>query len=318
VLIDRLRRVRIARRSPVLLVALGASCALLAGCGSGPSQAGAAAIVGSQSVSLSTLQQRVGTALANPMLVQALSLQGRQESDVSRFLVSRAVQHLLLVETARRDGIVVSDEQVDAELAKPGETQSLEGELAFDPQSQRETVRDQLICQALVDKYLDRLSATVDVVSVDTRDQAMDVARQLAAGPAQAEQAIRAAGRNAQGGLQLRASQLAQQDVFVLFGTPAGQVVAAQTAPNAWTVWRVTQRSTDAPPQGPPHPSALLGADSVSMVGRRLTQPVAEEIGVRVNPRYGVWDSTNLGVLAPGQAPSVVLPATLTGSSGTS
>jgi len=67
---------------------------------------------------------------------------------------TREVQHLLLAQAATRDGIVVDDQQVDAELAKPEIAQQLQdGELVFDPVSARQATRDQLIAEALTTKY---------------------------------------------------------------------------------------------------------------------------------------------------------------------
>jgi hypothetical protein len=60
-----------------------------------------------------------------------------------------------------------------------------------------------------------------------------------------------------------------------------------------------------------PGQSAVSQLDdrSISMIGRRLTQPLSEELGVRVNPRYGAWDPVALGVLPPDQANSMIIPA---------
>ncbi len=300
------------RRSVVVAAAIGVSGALLTGCGSGPNQAGAAAIVGDREVSVSQLQKQVDTALANPKIKQSLALQGAPASLVAQVIVSREVQHLLLLESAEREGITVTEDQVNAELAKPGVAQSYAGQLALDPASQRDSARDQLICEALVNKYLNRLSATVDLVNADSKEQAIAVARQLAAGPAQAAAAIKAAGQNGAGGLALRGALVAQQDLNLVLGTQAGQVVALQTGPTSWTVWRVSQRSTTAPPVGPADAAASLGDAAVYMVGGRLTQPLAEQLGVRVNPRFGRWDPVVLSILQPGQSPSVIMPATLT------
>lgn len=300
------------RRSVVLVAALGVSCALLTGCGGGPSQVGAAAIVGDRSVSVSQLQKQVDAALANPKIKQSLALQGAPTSLVAQVIISREVQHLLLLESADREHIAVTEDQVSAELAKPGAAQTYAGQLALDKASQRDTARDQLICEALVNKYLNRLSATVDLVNVDSKNQAITVARQLAAGPAQAAAAIKAAGQNGAGALALRGSLVAQQDLNLVLGTEAGQVVALQTGQNSWTVWRVSQRSTTAPAVGPADAAATLGDSAVYTIGGRLTQPLAEQIGVRVNPRFGRWDPIVLSILQPGQSPSVVMPASLT------
>jgi len=304
------------RRVPVLAVALGVACAVLTGCGSGPNQAGAAVIVGNSSVSLAEVQQQVDAVLNQPELMARLTAQGNTAADIARFKATREVQHLLLAQAATRDGIVVDDQQVDAELAKPEIAQQLQdGELVFDPVSARQATRDQLIAEALTTKYLDRLAVTVDVTTATSRDEAVKKARLMASGPAQAAAVLAADGPNAQRNLPLRAALVPQSASLFLFGTPAGQVVATQTSssPDVWTVVRVTKRTTDGPPMGDPNATSVaqLGEQTMDQIGRRLTQPLAEELGVRVNPRYGIWDPLYLNVLPSTLEPSVVLSAVL-------
>lgn len=292
---------------------LAAAAAVLTGCGSGPSQVGSAAIVGSTVVSLGDTQQRIDAALAKPGLIDQLKLQGDKPADISREVVSRAVQHVLLDEAARREGIRVTDDQVNAELTREGGVDALVEATIYDNDSVREAVRDQLVSQALARKLLTRVSVTVDVTNATSRDDAVAKARKMASGPSGAA-AVLAADPRAQRGLQLRASLVPQSAASFLFGTPAGSVVAAQTspAPDGWTVLRVTARGTTAP-AGDPRASSVSQLDDSTLddIGRRFTQPLAQELGVRVNPRYGVWDPLRLAVLAPGTPAGLVLPATL-------
>jgi hypothetical protein len=310
VLIQPVRRR--ARRAGVLAVALGAAWAVLTGCGSGPSQAGAAAIVGSSAVSLADVQARIDTVLGRPDVMANLAARGNAPAGIARFIVAEEVQHLLLAEAARRDQIGVSDQQVDAELAKPDTVDMLQGaKLVFDPARQREAVRDELIAEALTAKYLNRLVVTVDVTTATSKEEARRKARLLASGPQQANAVFVADGQNAQRNVQLRAAQVPQSAALFLFGTPAGQVVATQTgsSPDVWTLVRFTQRSVAGPPQGDPAAAsaAQLGVQTADQIGRRFTQPLSEELGVRVNPRYGTWDPLYLNVVPPGQDSSLVL-----------
>ncbi|MBO0875012.1 MAG: hypothetical protein J2P19_16650, partial [Pseudonocardia sp.] len=295
---------------------LVAACAALAGCGEGPSQVGAAAIVGSDTVSLSAVQRQVDSVLGNPEVASRVSHAGATPADVARLMVSRDVQHLLLTEAARREGIVVDERQVDAVLGEQGVAAKLAGTFVFDPASARDAVRDQLISKALTTKYLDRLNVTADLVQVSTRSEAEATARQLAAGGAQAQAALANGDPGTtQAGLKLRAAALPQLAGSPIFGTPAGQVIAIQGDPSyPWMVVRVTDRRLDGPAVTDPGPSAMSQLDdrSISVIGRRLTQPLSEELGVRVNPRYGAWDPVALGVLPPDQATSMILPAAKT------
>jgi hypothetical protein len=307
-----IHHLRSSRRTPALLIVLVAACAVLAGCGEGPNQAGAAAIVGSDTVSLSTVQRQVDSVLGNPDIASRLSRGGGTPADVARLMVTRDVQHLLLVEAARQDDIVVDDRQVDAELAKQGMAAKLTGSFVFDPASARDAVRDQLISKALTTKYLDRLNVTADVVLVGTRPEAETIARQLAAGGTQAQAALAQGDpQTTQVGLKLRAAALPRLAGSPIFGTPAGEVIAVQGGypSDPWMVVRVTDRRFDGPPVTDPSMSAVSQLDdrSISLIGRRLTQPLSEDLGVRVNPRYGTWDPVALGVLPPGQANSMIL-----------
>jgi hypothetical protein len=290
---------------------------LLAGCGSGPSQVGSAAIVGSTAVTLADAQRQVDAALAKPGLLDQLWVQGAEPADISREVVSRSVQHLLLAEAARREGIEVSGQQVDAELARQGGAQAIVDATIYDQVSVREAVRDQLVSQALARKLLPRVAVTVDLTAATSREDAVAKARRMAAGPAEATAVLAEDGSKAQRNLTLRAALIPQSAASFLFGTPAGTVVAAQTspAPDGWTVVRVTARDTAAAPVGDPralsNSVAQIDEASLDDIGRRLTQPLADELGVRINPRYGVWDPLRLAVLAPGTPAGVLMPAAL-------
>jgi hypothetical protein len=313
VFLDRMRA-RFGRRAPVLLVLLACAATALSGCGAGPSQAGAAAIVGGRAVSLADVQATVDAGLRQPEVQSLMTAQGVSPADVARFVVSRQVQHLLLAEQAARDGIKVDDDQVSAELAKPSSHALLVNKLAFDPQSARDTMRDELLAEALAARYLDQLTVTLDMVRSTSKDDALVAARQLAAGPAQAKALLAARGVNALPAQQLRAAQQPQNATRFLFGTPAGQIVVVQVAesPDEWLVVRVTNRTT-APPPGGPAASVVPRLDDATKdsIGRRLTQPLADELGVRINPRYGVWDPLTLSVVEPGKQAGMVLPAQL-------
>src|SRR5687768_12592397 len=72
-----------------VIVAVVAAGAVASGCG-GPSQAGSAAIVGSDAVPLEVIQSQLDTALAKP---DQLAQIGIQPADVARALVSQHVLH---------------------------------------------------------------------------------------------------------------------------------------------------------------------------------------------------------------------------------
>jgi hypothetical protein len=313
------------------VTALAACATLLTGCGSGPSQAGAAAIVGSESVSLTETQQAIDEALGQPKLVEhatpsVISSLAAQEKDSAKYqnltveqqrditrslfgriILTRQIQHLLITQAARRENLSVSPAQVNAALARQAREVGAIA-LAFDPASVREAMEDRLLTQALGAKYVDRLTITADVMSVNGRANAMKVAHLLAQGGATAVNTVRAAGQNGSAGVQMRAAVVAPTGSIFLFGTPVNQVVAAYTGGDSYTVWRITDRRTTPAPPGSVSIATVLGSDALYAVGTQLLQPIAEELGVRVNPRYGVWDAPNVMVLGADQQTSLVLP----------
>jgi hypothetical protein len=109
---------------------------------------------------------------------------------------------------------------------------------------------------------------------------------------------------------QLRAALQPELATQFLFGTPAGQTVLVQTgeSPEEWLVVRIDQRTAEGPARGGPA-AALdrLDADTKDSIGRRLTQPLAERLGVRINPRYGQWDMLSLSVVEPGKQSGTIL-----------
>jgi hypothetical protein len=71
-------------------------------------------------------------------------------------------------------------------------------------------------------------------------------------------------------------------------------------------VLRVTDRKVD--PNADPNAAASLGDSDLAAIGQRLLQPLAEEVGVRVNPRFGVWDPVSMRVVAANQEGGAILP----------
>lgn len=288
------------RRVGRVAVAVAVVGAVVGGCGSGPSQVGSAVIIGSDSVSLAQVQSRIDVALAKTGTVSQLAGRGVGPADIARDVVSRAVLHDLLARTAVTEGITVGDAQVDATFAANGGADAVVASSLSDLPALRERVRDQLVAIELAKRAVDRLAVVVDVAAATSRSDAEAKARTVAAGGPGADAVF--AGNNAERNLPLRASSDPKAATMALFGTPAGQILVFQPAPNrsGWIVLRVVQRSTDAPPAGP---SAVPQIDeaTLGLIGERLLQPLSEQLGVRVNPRYGVWDPISMRVVADGQ-----------------
>jgi hypothetical protein len=94
----------------------------------------------------------------------------------------------------------------------------------------------------------------------------------------------------------------------VLFGLPPGRTAYFQPNPQSgWIVLRVIDRRTQ--PGANPSAVAGLSESDLATIGERLLQPLAEQVGVRVNPRYGVWDPISLRVVPENQVDGAILPA---------
>jgi hypothetical protein len=100
---------------PRVLFAVLASCLVLAGCGSGPSQVGAAVIVGDHAVSVDDVQGKLDKLLQDNALAKTLAQQHKLDL-LSRSIVSREVLNRATDEAAKADGLVV-DEKLVAQRA---------------------------------------------------------------------------------------------------------------------------------------------------------------------------------------------------------
>lgn len=328
------------RRLLPLVTTLATAALIATGCATttGPPAArgDVAAVVGERTIPVATVQQELRTsvpdlraALARRAETQGTS--GELTPEVlaaqSRGLLTRAVLHELIAEQGRREGIVVTDADVDARLTAAGGAEALAAETGFDVPTLRELIADQLTSAEIGRRAFDRLQITVDYASVPDRAAADALARRVAADPGGGALATLGPGRSA-AGLVLRpgtdqGAGVRAVATSVLFGLPAGTVSvisgspaagAASSAPDPstqpWIVVRTLQRTLDAPPPGPGTVRAAQ-VDDQTMVdfGLRTLQPLAGELGIAVNPRFGTWDPTQLEVVAPPSAAGAILAA---------
>lgn len=294
------------------VLAAAVAAAALAGCGSGPSQLGAAAIVGSTAVPLDRVQSRVDVALGKPDLIARLAGNGVGPPEIARDAVTRSVLHELLTRTAAAEGIAVSDADVDAALQENGGADATLQQTLYDLPALRERVRDQIIAARHAQRIVPGLAVTADVVAATSQEDAAAKARVVAAGGPAAD-ALFAQPDNAPGkGVTYRAVDRPEIATTVLFGLPPGRTAYFRPSPEGgWFVVRVTDRRED--PSANPSAVAALGRDDLARIGERLLQPVAEQVGVRVNPRFGVWDPIGLHVVPENQVQGAVLPPSASG-----
>ncbi|MPZ64419.1 MAG: hypothetical protein GEU83_02435 [Pseudonocardiaceae bacterium] len=293
---------RVLRTRPgVVLAAAALALGLLAGCGTGPSQVGAAAIVGDRAVPLDQVQQQLNTVLSKEGPEAKAQLKaGNQLDDVSRQIVSLEVQHELLTIMAQRERLSVDAQQVTSLIDELGGAEAASGGTIYTAGNFRERARDQLLAVELGRKYLPRLAVTVDYTTTGTRTAAQQrVAQLAAAGAAGAREQIR---RDVERGGAAALDQrivAAQNPSFAsapIFGVQEGTVVAFPSDQQAgsWLVMVVTSRSATAGSSQPADEIEGLDESLLAAAGLRQLAVTAERAGVRLNPRYGVWDRVSL------------------------
>lgn len=289
-----------------MVTAVAVVGAVISGCGS-PGQAGSAAIVGSEVVPLETVQAQLDVALSKPDQVARLTEQGGGAADIARSIVTREVLHDLLNRRAAIEGIVVTDTQIDAELAGNGGAAAVLESSLFDESTLRRRVRDDLVATELARRSVGGLAVAADLAAATSRADAEEKARVLATGGPEAD-ALFADQQTSARGVVYQAATTPEVAGTVLFGTPVGGVVAFQPDPqqSTWIVFKVVDRRTDAPSD--PAAVSSISRTQLITIGERLLQPTGAEVGVRVNPRYGVWDPIQLRVVPADQQVGTILP----------
>jgi hypothetical protein len=291
-----------------LLAAVAAVGVVVSGCGSGPSQVGSAAIVGSTAVPIDQVQSRLDVALGKTDALAQLASSGVGPPEIARDVVTSTVLHDLLARTAAADGITVSDADVDAALEQGGGAEAALSQSLYDLPAVRERIRDRIIAVRHAQRIVPGLTVTADLVAATSRDDAVDKARVLAAGGPEADALFAQNPNTSRRAIGYQAASSPEAASTVLFGLPVGRTAYFQPNPQqgGWIVLRVTDRREE--PNADPAPVAGLGESDLAAIGERLVQPLSEEVGVRVNPRYGVWDPVSMRVVAPNQVSGAILP----------
>jgi hypothetical protein len=290
------------------LAAVATVGVVISGCGSGPSQVGSAAIVGSTAVPLDQVQSRLDVALGKTDAVAQLSASGIGAPDIARDVVTGAVLHDLLARTAAAEGITVTEADVDAALQESGGADAALSQSLYDLSAVRERTRDRIIAVRHAERLAPALTVTADLIATDSRDDAAAKARVLAAGGPEADALFDGNEQNSRRSLAYKAVDSPEAASTVLFGLPVGRTAYFQPNPQQdnWIVLRVTDRQED--PNADPNAASTLGEADLAAIGQRLLQPLADEVGVRVNPRYGVWDPVSMRVVAAEQQSGAILP----------
>ncbi|WP_086820901.1 SurA N-terminal domain-containing protein [Allokutzneria sp. NRRL B-24872] len=296
-------------RSSRLVAALAATTGLLlTGCSTGAGQPNAAAIIGDKVISVAEVQRRIdgGLAAQDP---EYLRLQSQNKLDqAGRGLLSVLVRLELLERLAQREGVQVDNGMVDSVIASlAGNSLPEEAFPAYDTQTLRERIRGDMLATEIGKKYANRTTVTTDIVVTDSRDDAVAKANQMAKGPAATAQLVKAEAakkRQAESNFRVSFSQASPVlAVSPLFATGENTVVAFPLADNSgqrqqqatptsrWAVAYVHKRDTKTTSAANPEAAAAQG-QIVGTLGRGMASILGNELGMRINPRYGAWDLT--------------------------
>jgi SurA N-terminal domain len=278
---------------------------LLGGCGADPSQLSAAAIVGDTEIARKQVQGQLTTVLttAGPQTRAELAAT-HQLDDLSRKIVTLKVRHELLTVAARRAGLTVDQARVDRLITEVGGAEAASKGTIFDADGYRQRAGDKLLMAELGRVALGSSAVTVDYTTADTRTDAKARLEQLAqAGPKRARQLIDADVRAGKDAVIDKRIVAADDPIFATtpaFGVAAGTVVAFQLADTKpWLIMVVKNRAdrgvrpSDNAPEFDQIDPAVLEA-----IGLQQLAQVGAERGVKLNPRYGVWDPVGLEVVA--------------------
>ncbi|MGH3717469.1 MAG: SurA N-terminal domain-containing protein [Pseudonocardiaceae bacterium] len=275
---------------------------LIGGCGFGSSQLGAAAFVGATVIPLEQVHGQLVAVLAKEGPQARAELEaGHQLGDVSRKIVTVRIRHQLLEIAARRAGLTVDQAQVNRLIKGVGGAETASKGTIFDAASYRQRAADQLLMAALGRAVVRHSAVTVDYTTADTRTAAKQRVEELAqAGSTLARQSIEAdvrAGKDAELGKRIVA---ADDPIFATtpaFGAAEGTVVAFQLDDTKPWVIMVIKNRTDRGVQPSDHapPVDQIDPAVLQAIGlRQLARVAQEEGGVRLSPRYGVWDPASL------------------------
>jgi hypothetical protein len=292
-----------ARRTALELVGTVVAGVLIGGCGSG--QLSAAAFVDDSEIRMDQLHDQL-VAVLNKEGPQARAqlVAGHQLDDLSRKLLTVRIRHDLLDIAAQRAGLTVDQAQVDRLIKEVGGAEAASKGTIFDAHSYRERARDKLLMAELGRVALRNSSVTVDYTTAATRTAAKQRVEQLSeAGSKRARQSIDAdvrAGKDAELGKRIVA---ADDPIFATtpaFGVAEGTVVAFQLDDTKPWVIMVVKNRADRGAQASEHAPQIdqIQPAVLEAIGLRQLARVSDEVGVRLNPRYGVWDPVTLQVVS--------------------
>jgi hypothetical protein len=290
-------------------VAVGAviTTLLVGGCGLGSGQFGAAAFVGGTEIRQDQVHSQLVTVLDRESPQTRVELKGaHQLDDVSRKIVTARIRHQLVVIAAQRERLTADQDRVNRLVNEVGGAEAASKGTIYDANGYRQRAADTLLLSALGRDTLRGSAVTIDYTTADNRAAAQQRVAELAkAGSKGARQMIDAdvqAGKDAEVGKRIVA---ADDPIFATtpaFGVAEGSVVAFQLEDTKPWVVMVVKNRTNRGVQPSDHAPPIDQIDPAILeaVGVRQLVSIAQQVGVRLNPRYGVWDLVTLQAVPDG------------------
>jgi foldase protein PrsA len=312
-------------RTSRLLVTGALAALVLTGCGDGTVRTGAAATVGDDRITTSTLEKVVSRSLADPSAQQTV---GSDRPAFERTVLARLVQHTILTAAAEAEGVTVSGGDIDAVqdrlAAQLGGQAQLEAE-ALKAGISKQDLRQALADAALRDALGDKLTASIEVpeevlkqayqqgiadydkvhsahILVASKAQAQAILAQVRANPSQfdalaARFSTDTSNKDNGGDLGFQGrGALEKPFEDAIFNNKPGSFVVAQTRFGFHVIHVIERRTTTFEQARNELRRNLLGQQRQVAVSSLLVK-TAKRLGVHVNPRFGVWDAPTQDVV---------------------
>jgi parvulin-like peptidyl-prolyl isomerase len=315
-------------RRLAFVAAAGLAALALTGCGDSPIRAGAAATVGDVRIDADALDRVVTRGLADPLAQD----QKADKEAFQRMALGRLIEHQLLVEVARREQVFVTPALVDAKSTEFeqgfGGKEQLRQEAAkqgLAPQDLRQFIADQALRDVLGDKLTKDLSVPqaqlqalyqqsiakyervhAAHILVGSEALAKSILAQVKADPTQfaalaAKYSTDTSNKDKGGDLATPDDDFVGRGQFVkefdaaVFTAKPGDPFIVKTEFGYHVVKVIERRTTTLAQATPELRRGVLREQIVQAVGT-LESETAGEIGVKVNPRFGRWNSTDITV----------------------
>lgn len=297
------------RRAVAPFAAVTALVATLSACGTGPSQVNSAVILDDQVISVDEVQGLIDEVVKEPA---AKPLVQQHKLDlVGGEIVTQLVTHQLITKMAKEENLRVDQQQLSMlkEQNPLGQKLPTDGSVPADQLVPMLVNRargfdafanDNLLLIELAKKYLGRANAKYNVAGFPTSDYAgaKALAEKIAASPGDGPSLMRAASSedlppqlDQETGPGLLALQLQVPDNSVLVVNEPG------TSESAGGYFVVQVMSTEVA-SSPSSDADLSQIDpnQLPTYGRYLLRQTLLDMGVRVSPRYGEWNTAEMRV----------------------